>query len=219
MIDDTFRESFRRYLDAASAWTQARLIDPGAPAPQELEPSVASLLDLFEEGRERKIARLALASPFFPASLLWRGLLEDGYRFKYPPRSELSPQQVIADKGLRYLILLNEFKEYYPGRVLSVPLDEPAPDPAALPEGQWCDYCGLCCAMFGGVAPMAPKEATYPAHWLDDLWLYQYWCPFLFEYHWTGRLFCSIHAIKPMWCSEFTNQAICQRVKEGFNYE
>jgi hypothetical protein len=206
---------YRRFLDAAVSWTQARLKDPAAPAPAALEASRSRLLELFEAGRPRKTSALALASPFFPATLLWQGMLASDYRFKYPPRNELSVQEVIAEKGLRHLTLLEEFRHYYPGQVLSVPL-EGAPQAAALPADQWCDYCGLCCASFGGVAPMAPKEATYPAHWLDDLWQYRFWCPFLFEYHWTGKFFCSIHRIKPMWCSEFADQAVCREVKRSF---
>jgi len=218
MSADDFRSRFRRYLSEAAAWTRARLAGSSgaAPAAQRVADETRDeLLALFPEGRERRVAAKALASPYFPATMLWQGWLSAGYRFKYPPRPELSPQQAVVEKGLRHLILLEEFKQYYPGRTLSVPLAAD-PDPHALPADQWCDLCGLCCASFGGVAPMAPKEATYPAHWLDDLWQYHYWCPFLFEYHWTGRLFCSIHAIKPMWCAEFANRDICQKVKECF---
>jgi hypothetical protein len=215
MDADDFRSRYARYLTESAAWTEARLRNGATGVPAALAEARGSLLELFPEGRERRIASKALANPYFPATLLWLAWLENGYRFKYPARPELAPQQVIVEKGLRNLILLEEFKEYQPGRVLSVPLGE-TPDPSALPANQWCDYCGLCCASFGGVAPMAPKEATYPAHWLDDLWLYQFWCPFLFEYHWTGRLFCSIHAIKPIWCSEFADEKICRRVKQGF---
>lgn len=209
------RSTYERFLSESAAWTRARLSNGAQGAPASWEEAREALLAHFAAGRERNIAAKALANPYFPASLLWRGWLAAGYRFKYPARPEMTPQEAVAEKGLRHLILLEEFKEYYPGRVLSVPLGE-APEPHALPEGQWCDFCGLCCASFGGVAPMAPKHATYPAHWLDDLWLYRFWCPFLFEYHWTGRLFCSIHAIKPVWCDEFADQAICQRVKAGF---
>jgi hypothetical protein len=214
MENQDFRSQFRRFLDAAAALTQARM-KGSTQGKEAFEAAKAALLEHFESGRERRIATLTLASPFFPVSLIWRGWIEGDYKLKYPPRPELTPQQAMAEKGLRYLILLDEFKQYYPGQVLSVPLDGP-PEAGALPDSQWCDYCGLCCSQFGGVAPMAPKDATYPAHWLDDLWIYQYWCPFLFEYHWTGRLFCSIHRIKPVWCDEFANQAICRKVKEGF---
>ncbi|MFH0810016.1 MAG: hypothetical protein V2A77_06060 [Pseudomonadota bacterium] len=217
MEKNAFNHCYHQYLDEAVARTRSRLSDPLAPEPDSLQAALAALLAHFEIGRPRKIAALALASPFFPATLLWRGMLQGGYKFKYPPKNDLSPQQILVEKGLRYLILLNEFKEFYPGQVLSVSFDRPEPDPAALPDNQWCDYCGLCCAMFGGVAPMAPKGATYPAHWLDDIWQYQYWCPFLFEYHRMGRFFCAIHNIKPVWCTDFADQNVCRQVKESFS--
>jgi len=210
-----FRSRYKQFLDEAAAWTRSRLVDPAAPQPPTFRAALDALLEHFAKGRDLNIAAKALANPFFPAGMLWRGWLERGYRFKYPARSELTPQQVVAEKGLRHLILLEEFKEYKPGEILSVPFDGP-PVAGAFPEGQWCDFCGMCCACFGGVNPMAPKHTTYPAHWLDDLWQYQYWCPFLFEYHWTGRFFCSIHRIKPMWCDDFADREICGRVKQGF---
>jgi hypothetical protein len=211
-----FNQAFEHFLEAARHRTQAIFADPTCPLdPPELIQAREALLIYFPEGRE--IATHVLASPFFPASLLARGMLQDGYLFKYPPRPGHTPQEVLTLKGLRLLTLIPEIVDYYPGRIVSVPLDPKLPPQAdALPDGQWCDLCGLCCASFGGVAPMAPKHATYPAHWLDDLWLYEYWCPFLFEYHWTGKLFCAIHAVKPVWCDEFANPEICKKVKQGF---
>lgn len=85
----------------------------------------------------------------------------------------------------------------------------------ADPSSPYCDHCGGCCEIPGGM-PEFPEESRLPAkgrEWFENgLGPGHRFCPFLCECRETGRGFCSIYPWRPNPCRIFDHEE-CAVVK------
>jgi len=181
-------------------------------------PEFAFLLEAYDSNdRARTILEAALANPYFPISVVSRTYFEDG-------RPELKQHPEHWDRVLkRRLVLLcsaflriwGDLDLFGMDRVTSIPLDG---NPGhALPDGQWCRFCGNCCQL-GGTIPDPPEHIRYPGYWYGyiagDSPVVQEFCPFLFQFFGRERFFCAIHNVKPLTCFRFS-EADCRERRKG----
>jgi len=182
--------------------TGCREADPGS---SDLE----QLLLWYPDESDAGLVRRALLDPYFPLGMLAHTLFADvgGMRFYINKRrTDLGP--VLTDElrglvGLFVSIRLDIETYHDPDTITCVPLDGRR---YALPNDQWCSFCGICCQV-GGVPATAPAGILYPDHWLrylaGDGMVNQQSCPFLFQLLGEPLFFCSIHSIKPLSCRAF----------------
>ncbi len=73
-------------------------------------------------------------------------------------------------------------------------------------SGGYCNHCGQCCFFFGGLGKF-PEPWPFPNRWkryfTDGLGRYHLFCAFLWEWHGSGKSFCSIYPWRPLVCDLF----------------
>jgi hypothetical protein len=185
-------------------------------AAASLEPLVA-----WFGTEERSLLRRALLDPYFPLGMVERTIFgnAEGMRFfinKRRPELERHLGEEVARTARAFLTVRMDIEQFFdPGTITCIPIDGRR---HPLPTDQWCTLCGICCEI-GGVPPEPPAGTRYPEHWyiylaggaLEN----QQLCPFLFQYFGGARFFCAIHAVKPVACRQFDEEACRTRVKEG----
>ena len=164
-------------------------------------------------GGERALVRRALSDPYFPVTKYWR-LNAEGFAAE-PASAPMSPRRLtrrLASHLSRWARVFLTIRRdlalvQREGRRAGVkPGGSPQEGP---PDGDWCDLCGSCCEIRGGL-PDFPAGFTPPRRWLryfrGDLSRDQRFCPFLLEYFATAAFFCSIYDVKPRCCWVFDRE-------------
>ena len=172
-----------------------------------------SLASRYQRARDRELVIKGLSDPYFPFSKLRKLNVEE---FSKEPGfadfSEASLARISAEHLLRwaeiFLSIRQDLKNLNVHSAISTMrlLDPP---PESLPEAIWCEYCGGCCEIRGGI-PEFRGISRLPSLWYvyfrGDGCEYQRFCPFLFEYFATAKFFCAIYEIKPKCCWEFDRE-------------
>ena len=172
-----------------------------------------SLASCYQQGRDRELVIKGLSDPYFPFSKLRKLNVEQFSREPgFADFSEASLARISAEHLLRWVEIflsirqdlknLNDHSEIFTVQLLDPPQE-------SLPEAIWCEYCGRCCEIRGGI-PEFRGISRLPSLWYvyfrGDGCDYQRFCPFLFEYFATAKFFCAIYEIKPRCCWEFDRE-------------
>ncbi|HVO85006.1 MAG TPA: hypothetical protein VMU60_11330 [Syntrophobacteria bacterium] len=194
---------------------RAQEVRGGASAPANLSRwrrRLTALSGLYPGG-ERVLVRRALSDPYFPMTK-YRQLNAEGFaaeRMSAP----MSPRRLTRRMAVHLSLWARTFLAIrrdvalvrHEGRPAGVTLGgSPQEGP---PEGDWCDLCGCCCEIRGGL-PDFPARFAPPRRWIryfhGDLSRDQRFCPFLLEYFATSAFVCSIYDVKPRCCSAFDRE-------------
>jgi hypothetical protein len=174
--------------------------------------SVTALSRLCLRG-ERALLRRALSDPYFPVTKYWQ-LNAEGFAAEQAslPRSPRRLTRRMAAHLSRwaraFLSIRRDLAQVREeGRRAGV---NPGGSPdEGSPDGGWCDLCGSCCEIRGGL-PDFPAGFTPPQRWIryfrGDLSTDQRFCPFLLEYFATSVFLCSIYDVKPRCCRAFDRE-------------
>jgi hypothetical protein len=161
-------------------------------------------------GGERALVRRALSDPYFPVSK-YRRLNAEGFAAE-PPSAPMSPRRLTRRMAAHLSRWARTFLTIRRDLTLARQEGRPAglklggSPQEAPPDGDWCDLCGSCCEIRGGL-PDFPAGVAPPRRWIryfrGDLSRDQRFCPFLLEYFATSAFVCSIYDVKPRCCWAF----------------
>ncbi|MBW2070361.1 MAG: hypothetical protein JRI89_03810 [Deltaproteobacteria bacterium] len=199
-----------RHLRALELAGQERAARDVRAAWQE---SLHNLAAIYQEIEQQLVVAEALTDPYFPLNKL--GLLNIE-NFTTDPRSTHLSQEQLSEAMIRhlyqwaviFLTIRRDIRALSRSRQIGTMSLTGSPA-EQLPEAGWCDYCGCCCEIPGGLPEFSGGFAP-PQQWLfyynGDGCTYQRFCPFLFEYFASGRFFCSIYLVKPVGCWAFDRE-------------
>lgn len=210
------KDPLRIRFEQFAAWQQERLRQASsATATAEPDP-LGKLLTHPLIRNDAPWLRPVLVDPYFPSGMVAATIFSDvtGMRFFInKSRPELEP--ILARELIEWAAAFARIRRdieslFDPAGITCIPLDGTR---HPLPDGQWCNLCGICCRI-GGVPPEPPAGIRLPDPWpallAGERLGNQQVCPFLFQYFGESRYFCSIHQVKPMACRAF-DAADCQR--------
>ena len=210
----TFRSRFLA-LAESNYERRARAVgsEAGAPAAGARWRRSLTALSRLYLGGERALVRRALSDPFFPVTKYWR-LNAEGFAAE-PASALMSPRRLTRRLAAHLSLWARVFLTIRRDRARVQQEGRPAgvkpggSPPEGPPEGDWCDLCGSCCEIRGGL-PEFPTGFTPPRRWLryfrGDLSRDQRFCPFLLEGFATSAFVCSIYEVKPRCCWAFDRE-------------
>jgi hypothetical protein len=172
-----------------------------------------SLSFCYQQARDRELVTKGLSDPYFPLSKLRKLNVEEFSRepgfadFSKESLARISAEHLLSWAKI-FLSIRQDLKNLNNhGELSAMKLVDRPQEP--LPETIWCEYCGGCCEIRGGVPEFddryRPRRLWY-VYFRGDGCEYQRFCPFLFEYFATAKFFCAIYKIKPKCCWEFDHE-------------
>ena len=210
----SFLRRFIAFCDLNRRQRELELL--GQADPKILSPwheALDSLTSCYQQAREREFLITGLSDPYLPLSKLRKLNVEEFSREPgFADFSEESLAKISAEHLLNWVKIFLSIRQDLKnlnnlGEISTMSLLDPPQEP--LPEMIWCEYCGGCCEIRGGV-PAFRGSSRPPSLWdvyfRGDGCEYQRFCPFLFEYFATAKFFCAIYKIKPKCCWEFDRE-------------
>jgi hypothetical protein len=214
MPTSSFHQRFIAFYDLNRRQRELELLRQADPKTlSRWHDALDSLASCYQPTRERELVTKGLSDPYFPFSKLRKLNVEQFSREPgFADLSEASLARISAEHLLRWVEIflsirqdlknLNDHSEIFTVQLLDPPQE-------SLPEATWCEYCGRCCEIRGGI-PEFRGISRLPSLWYvyfrGDGCDYQRFCPFLFEYFATAKFFCAIYEIKPRCCWEFDRE-------------
>jgi hypothetical protein len=172
-----------------------------------------SLTSCYQQARDRELVIKGLSDPYFPLSKLRKLNVEEFSRepdfadFSKESLARISAKHLLCWAEI-FLSIRQDLKNLNNhGEISTMRLLDPPQEP--LPEPMWCEYCGGCCEIRGGVPEFSGRyrpHSLWYVYFRGDGCEYQRFCPFLFEYFATAKFFCAIYEIKPKCCWEFDRE-------------
>ena len=226
------KSSFRqRFIDFCELNLQVRTLElqgkmGSNPAlASRWQKALESLLTLYQKAADRLILAKALTDPYLPLTMLLKLNVVEFVReprfgdLTYTHLARIMSEHLMKRAEIFLSIRgdLRRFNKY--GQLSNMRLTGSPQE--SLPGEGWCNYCGGCCEIRGGL-PEFSGPFSPPDHWFfyfrGDSIDHQRFCPFLFEYFASAKYFCAIYKVKPKGCWEFDREE-CQFLKEDVSKE